>query len=288
MSSFDSIICIAALVFGLFYSLNGYKKDAAKSYRHFLYAFALSIIATMISASMRGKAPMRANICAFISLVCVMALAYTKDIGKTRSYAFALVALASSVINLAGQLIRSGLTYKGLLVTLSEFIQNFSRLLHITLTNQQFIFHRGLQNDIGNEESGSFSFQNDLLDIHFYSSFLVSYLYNTNKISAVDRFNLQIALSELLNNALEHGNLEISYEEKTKWMEENGEIISRFNPLYFFSAPQICALTASSSAFSSLRRRSASVSGLSNAFRLLTYASFASRTLMTITSSDFS
>ncbi|MGN0739318.1 MAG: cyclic nucleotide-binding domain-containing protein [Treponema sp.] len=111
-------------------------------------------------------------------------------------------------------------------LTLNEFKQHFSRLLKLILENQQFIFHRGMQNDFEGEESGSFSFANDFLDIHFYSSFLVSYLYNTNKISAVDRFNLQMALSELLNNALEHGNLEISYEEKTKWMEEHGEIIS--------------------------------------------------------------
>ena len=111
-------------------------------------------------------------------------------------------------------------------LTLEEFKQNFERLLKLILANQQFVFHRGLQNDFAGEESGSFSFDNDLLDIHFYSSFLISYLYNTNKISSVDRFNLQIALSELLNNALEHGNLEISYEEKSKWMEENGEIVS--------------------------------------------------------------
>ncbi len=111
-------------------------------------------------------------------------------------------------------------------LTLDEFKQNFERLLKLILANQQFVFHRGLQNDFAGEESGSFSFDNDLLDIHFYSSFLISYLYNTNKISSVDRFNLQIALSELLNNALEHGNLEISYEEKSKWMEENGEIVS--------------------------------------------------------------
>lgn len=111
-------------------------------------------------------------------------------------------------------------------LTLEEFKQNFERLLKLILANQQFVFHRGLQNDFASEESGSFSFDNDLLDIHFYSSFLISYLYNTNKISSVDRFNLQIALSELLNNALEHGNLEISYEEKSKWMEENGEIVS--------------------------------------------------------------
>ncbi len=111
-------------------------------------------------------------------------------------------------------------------LTIEEFKENLERLLKLILANQQFIFHRGLQNDIGNEESGSFSFHNDLLDIHFYSSFLVAYLYNTSRISAQNRFNLQMALSELLNNALEHGNLEISFEEKTNWMMENGEIVS--------------------------------------------------------------
>lgn len=114
-------------------------------------------------------------------------------------------------------------------LTLNEFNQNFERLLKLILENQQFIFHRGMQNDFQGEESGNVTFDNDLLDIHFYSSFLVSYLYNTNKITSVDRFNLQMSLSELLNNALEHGNLEISYEEKTKWMMENGEIISLIN-----------------------------------------------------------
>lgn len=111
-------------------------------------------------------------------------------------------------------------------LTLSEFIQNFSRLLHITLTNQQFIFHRGIQSPFAPEESGSITFDNDLLDIHFYSTFLVSYLYNTNRINAETRVNLQIALSEFLNNALEHGNLEISYAEKTAYMEEHGDIVT--------------------------------------------------------------
>lgn len=116
------VLQILAYCAALNYAFKGYKKDAAKSYRHFLYAFGLSIIATMISTSMRGKAPVRANIYAFISLVCVMALAYTKDIGKTRSYIFAIVALAFSVISLLDQLINSGLALRGLLVTLSEFI----------------------------------------------------------------------------------------------------------------------------------------------------------------------
>lgn len=114
-------------------------------------------------------------------------------------------------------------------LTIQEFRENFSRLLKIVLENQQFIFHRGMQNDIGAGESGSFAIENDLLDIHFYSSFLVSYLYNTNRITEQDRFNLQMSLRELLNNALEHGNLNISFEEKTNWMMEHGDIVSLIN-----------------------------------------------------------
>lgn len=111
-------------------------------------------------------------------------------------------------------------------LTVSEFENNFPRLLKILLENQQFLFHRGMQEEMGSEETGIFSCDNDPLDIHFYSNFLVSYLYNTDRISSQDRMNLQMALVELLNNALEHGNLEISYEEKTNWMMENGDILS--------------------------------------------------------------
>ena len=35
-----------------------------------------------------------------------------------------------------------------------------------------------------------------------------------------------MTLTELLTNALEHGNLDISYDEKTRWMEEHGDIFS--------------------------------------------------------------
>ena len=83
-----------------------------------------------------------------------------------------------------------------------------------------------MQDDFGSEETGSFSCGNDLLDIKFYTSFLVNYLYTTNKINSDDRANLKMTLMELLLNALEHGNLNISFEEKTKWLEEHGDVFS--------------------------------------------------------------
>ena len=108
--------------------------------------------------------------------------------------------------------------------TLDDFSFHFIRLLRILWQNQKFLLNRGMQDDFGGEENGSFVCGNDPLDIRFYTSFLVNYLYSTNRISEDDRANLQMTLTELLTNALEHGNLCISYEEKTQWLETHGDI----------------------------------------------------------------
>lgn len=110
-------------------------------------------------------------------------------------------------------------------LTLSDFIRHFARLLRILYQNQQFLMNRGLQDTIGGQEVGSFICSDDPVDIQFYTNFLVSYLYNTNRISEDGRFSLQMALMELLTNALEHGNLEISYDEKSSWMNRGGEML---------------------------------------------------------------
>ncbi|MBR1714418.1 MAG: cyclic nucleotide-binding domain-containing protein [Treponema sp.] len=109
--------------------------------------------------------------------------------------------------------------------TVKNFMHQFSRILRILWQNQQFLFSRGMQDIVGGQESGSFVSGNDPMDIRFYSNFLVNYLYNTNRINDEERFNLQMAMMELLTNALEHGNLEISYEEKTEWMMNGGDML---------------------------------------------------------------
>lgn len=108
---------------------------------------------------------------------------------------------------------------------IDDFAKHFKRLLRILWQNQQFLFNRGMQDLIGAEGNGSFICGNDPIDIRFYTNFLVTYLYNANRISSEERFNLQMTLMELLTNALEHGNLEISYEDKTKWMKQGGDIL---------------------------------------------------------------
>jgi len=53
---------------------------------------------------------------------------------------------------------------------------------------------------------------------------ICNFLYNANKIDKDMKFGLQIALNELLINAIEHGNCAISYEEKSRWLENNSTI----------------------------------------------------------------
>ncbi|MBQ9622403.1 MAG: ATP-binding protein, partial [Treponema sp.] len=109
--------------------------------------------------------------------------------------------------------------------TIPDFQNHFVRILRILYQNQRFLFNRGMSDIAGTEESGSFIFGNDSMDCRFYTNFLVNYLYNTNRISDDDRFSLQMTFSELVTNALEHGNLEIDYATKTEWLNKGGNMI---------------------------------------------------------------
>ncbi len=111
-------------------------------------------------------------------------------------------------------------------LTQEDFSQNFERLLRILYKNQHFLYTRGMQDTLGGREKGTFICGNDPMDLRFYTNFLVSYLYNTNRISNEDRAILQMTLMELLMNAVEHGNLNISYEEKNEWLKNGGDIFS--------------------------------------------------------------
>ena len=107
----------------------------------------------------------------------------------------------------------------------SDFERHFSRLLRILHQNQHFLYTRGFQDEISGKEFGTFISGNDPMDLRFYTNFLVNYLYNTNRISDDDRYLLQMTLMELLTNAVEHGNLGITFDDKTKWMESGADML---------------------------------------------------------------
>lgn len=99
-----------------------------------------------------------------------------------------------------------------------DFEANTDRILRILTQNKQFLFNRGMQQQMNTNETGSFVSDNDPMDILFYCNLITSYLYNTNRINDEGRAGVQGALMELLLNAVEHGNCKISYDEKTEWL----------------------------------------------------------------------
>ena len=106
-----------------------------------------------------------------------------------------------------------------------EFVASFSRVLRILVQNHRIIFQRDLQNRLLGNVIGSFVMDNDPYNIKTYANLVSNYLYNLNYINRDKRDRLHVALFEMLINAVEHGNCAISYDEKTRWLEEHGDIL---------------------------------------------------------------
>ncbi|MFW5783717.1 MAG: cyclic nucleotide-binding domain-containing protein [Spirochaetota bacterium] len=106
-----------------------------------------------------------------------------------------------------------------------EFVSTFFRVLRILVQNRRIIFERGLQSYLLGNISGSFVLDNDPYSIKTYANLVSNYLYNSNFINRDKRDRLHLALFEMLMNAVEHGNCSITYEEKSAWLEEHGDVL---------------------------------------------------------------
>lgn len=112
-----------------------------------------------------------------------------------------------------------------LALTRKDFEANAGRLFRILSKNMQFLFNRGMQQQMNVNETGTFTSDNDPTDILFYGNLITSYLYNTNRVNEEGRSAVQGALMELLLNALEHGNCQIGYDEKTAWLAKGKNML---------------------------------------------------------------
>lgn len=111
------------------------------------------------------------------------------------------------------------------LIPRGMFVNGFFRVLKILILNRQVLFQRELQTHLMHNIAGSFVMDNDPFNVRAYAGILSNYLYNSNYINREQRDRLHVAIFEMLMNAVEHGNCNISYEEKTKWLEEHGDIL---------------------------------------------------------------
>ena len=88
--------------------------------------------------------------------------------------------------------------------------------IQIIEQNYQIIFQREFAQNLLEGSSGSFTIENDHLVVPLYASIGATILAQRGLINPDSKMHLQLALTELIINAIEHGNCGISNEEKIK------------------------------------------------------------------------
>ena len=111
------------------------------------------------------------------------------------------------------------------LLPLNNMKGSFPRLLRILSQNRGILFQRDLHALLQANLSGSFVLDNDPFDLVTYSNLLANFLYNSNLVNHEQKVCFYVALMELLMNAIEHGNCKISYEEKSEYLNQGGDIL---------------------------------------------------------------
>ncbi|MDR0624737.1 MAG: ATP-binding protein [Treponema sp.] len=97
--------------------------------------------------------------------------------------------------------------------------------IRIIEQNYQLIFQREFSRNFLDGASGSFTIENDILAIPLYAGIAATILAQRGLINPDNKMHLQLALGELIVNAVEHGNCGITYEEKTLGMENGLSVV---------------------------------------------------------------
>jgi anti-sigma regulatory factor (Ser/Thr protein kinase) len=119
--------------------------------------------------------------------------------------------------------------YKSInILTLLDFYRLRSHLIksvQIIEQNYQILFQREFSRNLLEGASGSFIIENDILAIPLYAGIGATILSQRGLIDPDKKMQLQLALGELIVNAVEHGNCGISYDEKTAGMEKGLSVV---------------------------------------------------------------
>ncbi|MFP4431668.1 MAG: cyclic nucleotide-binding domain-containing protein [Spirochaetaceae bacterium] len=111
------------------------------------------------------------------------------------------------------------------LIPRGQFVSSFFRVLRIVIQNSQILYQRDLQSTLTGSIAGTFVMDNDPFNVRAYANLVSNFLYNSNFIDQDGKDRLHVAIFEMLMNAVEHGNCDISYAEKTQWLETRGDIL---------------------------------------------------------------
>jgi anti-sigma regulatory factor (Ser/Thr protein kinase) len=102
---------------------------------------------------------------------------------------------------------------------------HLGKTIKIIDDNYQIIFQREFSSSLMENVGGSFTLDNDLLSVSLYAGIAATILAQRGLIAADNKMHLQLALEELLVNAIEHGNCGISYDEKTQGMADGLSVV---------------------------------------------------------------
>lgn len=109
-------------------------------------------------------------------------------------------------------------------LTDSELEYQLQKILSIIFKNRRIIFQHTLSTNLINDYQATFTLDNDPYVARCYANLICNFIHNSYKISSEIKFQLKLALTELLLNAVEHGNCGITYDDKTNWMDTNFDI----------------------------------------------------------------
>jgi len=106
------------------------------------------------------------------------------------------------------------------LLEVNRLAMQLAKNIQIVAKNHQIIFQREFTKNFMGGASGSFTIENDLLAVPLYAGIGATILTQRGLISPDSKIDIQLALTELIINAIEHGNCGITFEEKTKALME--------------------------------------------------------------------
>ncbi|MGJ8668683.1 MAG: cyclic nucleotide-binding domain-containing protein [Oceanococcus sp.] len=93
-------------------------------------------------------------------------------------------------------------------------------VLRILTRNLRLVSHRGLGADLVGNLAGSFELENNPVDAGVYVNLICNFLFSTGRCDAPQKNQLRLALTEILLNAIEHGNCGIDAEQKRAWLNQ--------------------------------------------------------------------
>ncbi len=107
----------------------------------------------------------------------------------------------------------------------SRIASHIVKSVNIIAKNWQLIYQKDISSHFMEESSGSFSIGNDILSVSIYAGIAVTNLVQRGYLAPENKMHLQLALSELIFNGIEHGHCGITFDEKSAYLNSGKSVI---------------------------------------------------------------